>query len=163
MKKLTLSLLWMFCSTMLFSQVYRLEPVFADRARTTYLSYWKLLEGSAGKEKPNTFSLWGYQSDKDNWATGTYEVEYFKGNAAEMYRLLKDINVFSEKYGDEDKVLTEIEGVRVQTFIRMGFKYTLVFDKENRSVCMFTRKQWKHILAQFESFCKTNQIGYERR
>lgn len=159
-KKWALSFLWMFYSTALFAQVYQLKPVFADLGKTTFLSYWKQLDGRAGGEVSDTFSLWGYKLDKDNWSTGTYEVEYFKGSATKMYRLLQQIDVFSEQYGSEDNILTAIEGVRVKTFIRMGFKYILVFDKENKYVCMFTHKQWKNMQARFESFCKTNQIGY---
>ncbi|MCD2425712.1 hypothetical protein LQ567_23210 [Niabella pedocola] len=160
MKKLTLFLLWMFCSTALFSQVYKLETVFSDRGRTDYLSYWKPLEGGAHQEKKDTFSLWGYHLYHDNWATGAYEVEYFKGSAAEMYHLLQEVAAFSEKYGNEDKVITEIKGLRVKTVNQLGFKYTLVFDKERKVACQFTQKQWKNILDLFASYCKTNQIGY---
>lgn len=160
-KKLTLSFLWMFYSTALFAQVYQLESVFTDPGKTTFLSYWKQLEGGPGGEKTDTFSLWGYQFDKDNWATGTYEVEYFKGNAVEMYRLLQKVNAFSEQYGGKDNIVTEIEGARVKTFIRMGFKYTLVFDKQNKHGCLFTHKQWKNMQDRFESFCKTHQISYD--
>ncbi|WP_300598825.1 hypothetical protein [Niabella sp.] len=163
MKKLMLFLLWMFCSTALFSQVYKLEPVFTGRIQMTYLSYWKQLEKQPGQEKTDTFSLWGYQLYHDSWDTGAYEVTYFKGNAAETYRFLQAIDAFAEKYENEDKVTTTISGVRVKTFNQMRFKYTLVFDRENKVVCKFTPKQWKNIRTQFESFCQTNQIRYNSR
>lgn len=163
MKKLTLALLWMFCSTVLFSQVYKLEPVFTDRVQMTYLSYWKQLEGPPGQEKTNTFSLWGYQLYHDSWDTGAYEVAYFKGDAGEMHHFLRAVDAFSEKYENEDKVTTTIAGVRVKTLNQMRFKYTLVFDKDNKVVCKFTRKQWKNILTRFESFCQANQIPYNSR
>ncbi|MBO9594410.1 MAG: hypothetical protein J7599_16010 [Niabella sp.] len=163
MKKLTLFLLWMFCATTLFSQVYKLEPVFTDRVQMTYLSYWKQLEGPPAQEKTDTFSLWGYQLYHDSWNTGAYEVAYFKGNATDSYHFLQAIDAFAEKYENEDKVTTIISGVRVKTLNQMLFKYTLVFDTDNKVVCKFTRKQWKNILAQFESFCQANQILYKSR
>jgi len=156
-----LSLLSVFFSTLLFSQVYKLESVFTDRIQMTNLSYWKPLEGKTGKEMPDTFALWGYHLYHDDWNTGPYEVEYFKGNAAAMHHLLQAIDAFAEKYENEDKVLTTIAGVRVKTLNQMRFKYTLVFDKENKVVCKFTRKQWRKILTDFEAFCKTNHISYD--
>ncbi|SDC36297.1 hypothetical protein [Niabella drilacis] len=161
MKKLTLSLLWIFCATVVSAQVYKLDPVFTDRNTLTYLSYWKLLDGKTGKEKTDTFSLWGYQLYHDDWSSGAYEVEYYKGNAAEMYQLLAAIVAFSGKYGNEDKVLTRIAGVQVKTLNQMKFRYTLVFDRENKVVCRFTQKQWKHILEAFETYCQTNRIRYD--
>ncbi|MBZ4190700.1 hypothetical protein [Niabella beijingensis] len=160
MKRLILSVLFVcFCSS-LFSQVYKLETVFSERGQTTFLSYWKQLDKESLKERKDTFSLWGYQLYHDSWASGAYEVEYFKGSAAAMYQLLREIDAFSEKYGNEDKVLTRIEGVQVKTLRQMGFRYTLVFDRENKVVCKFTQKQWKNILTDFETFCKTNGISY---
>lgn len=163
MKKLTLSLLSVFFSSLLFSQVYKQVTVFSDRSGENFLSYWKPLEGDTSRAGGPVFSLWGYQRYSDSWMSSAYEVEYFKGNAAAMRQFLQAVDAFSEKYEDEDKVVTFIAGVQVKTLNQKWLKYTLVFDRDNKVVCRFTRKQWKHILEAFDTFCKTNQISHESR
>lgn len=77
----------------------KLETIFSDILPETYLSHWKIIE-SANNANIDTFSLWGYQPYFDHWTTegAVYEVEYFKGNAKEMFKFLTKINQFSEKY-----------------------------------------------------------------
>jgi len=161
MKK-TIFLLAMCCiiSTNLFSQTYKLETVFEEKSTETYLSHWKLIEGSQDSAI-DTFSLWGYQRYNDSWVTSAYEVEYFKGDAKEVFNFLKNINGFTERYRDEDKVLTFISGVQVKTLKKLGFKYTLVYDKERKVACVYNQKQWANILDKFISFCDKQGISYE--
>ena len=147
-------------SANLFSQTYKLETVFADKVSETYLSHWKVLE-STNINQTDTFSLWGYQRYFDDWANGAYEVEYFKGDAKEIYVFLIKIVKFTEKYKEEDKVVTNISGVQVKTLKLFGFKYTFVFDKEHKVVCKFTLKQWTEILAKFVSYCENQKIDYK--
>ena len=146
-------------SANLFSQTYKLETVFTDKASETYLSHWKVLE-STNINQVDTFSLWGYQRYFDDWANGAYEVEYYKGNAKDIYMFLNQIIGFSEKYKEEDKVLTHISGVQVKTLKQLGFKYTLVYDKESKVICKFNQKQWSEILAKFMSYCENQKINY---
>jgi len=147
-------------SANLFSQTYKLETVFTDKATETYLSLWKVLE-STNNNQIDTFSLWGYQLYFDDWVNGAYEVEYYKGNAKETFLFLNQIIGFTEKYKEEDKVLTCISGVRVKTLKQLIFKYTLVYDKENKVVCKFNLKQWTEILSKFVSYCENQKIDYK--
>jgi len=147
-------------SANLFSQTYKLETVFTDKVSETYLSHWKVLE-STNINQVDTFSLWGYQLYFDDWINGAYEVEYFKGNAKEIYKFLKQIIEFSEKYKEEDKVLTHISGVQVKTLKHLSFKFTLVYDKESKVICKFNQKQWTEILAKFVTYCEIQKIYYK--
>lgn len=160
MNRLTFIAVICIISTNLISQTYKLEPIFSDKASETYLSHWKIIENSNGA-KGELFSLWGYQLYYDDWTKGAYEVEYFKGNANETYKFLMSINQFTQKYRDEDQVLNHIQGVKVKTLKRLGFKYTLVFDKERKVVCMFNQKQWSEMLTQFVSYSEKKNIPYE--
>src|SRR5690606_29909612 len=137
-----------------------LETVFEEKSTETYLSHWKLIEGSQDSAI-DTFSLWGYQRYNDSWVTSAYEVEYFKGDTKEVFNFLKNINEFTERYRDEDKVLTFISGVQVKTLKKLGFKYTLVYDKERKVACVYNQKQWANILDKFISFCDKQGISYE--
>ncbi|WP_423126482.1 hypothetical protein [Gaoshiqia sp. Z1-71] len=148
-------------STNLFSQTYKLETIFSDKLTETYLSHWKVIE-PLNDVSISTFSLWGYQLYFDDWTKGVYEVEYFKGNANETFRFLTEINQFSEKYKNEDKILTHILGVQVKTVKQLGFKYTLVYDKENKVICMFTQKQWLAMLTELVSYCDKMNIDYKQ-
>jgi len=148
-------------STNLFSQTYKLETIFSDKVTETYLSHWKVIE-PLNDVSISTFSLWGYQLYFDDWTKGVYEVEYFKGNANETFRFLTEINQFSEKYKNEDKILTHILGVQVKTVKQLGFKYTLVYDKENKVICMFTQKQWLAMLTELVSYCDKMNIDYKQ-
>ncbi len=159
MKRIILIAIICVISSKLFSQTYKLETIFSDKASETYLSHWKVLE-STNTIAVDTFSLWGYHLYFDNWANGCYELEYFKGNAKEVYTFLKGIVDFSEKYKNEDKVLTHISGIQVKTLKQLGFKYTLVYDKERRVTCMFNQKQWTNMLVQFVSYCESRKINY---
>lgn len=161
MKKIILIAIVCIVSANLFSQTYKLETVFLDEISNTYLSHWKVLE-SSNNNQADTFSLWGYQLYFDDWVNGAYEVGYFKGNAKEMYTLLTQINEFTEKYKNEDKVLTYILGVQVKTLKQFGFKYTLVYDKERKVVCKFTQKQWTGILDKFVLYCDNQKINYRQ-
>ena len=147
-------------SANLFSQTYKLETVFSDKPSETYLSHWNVLE-STDIHPVDTFSLWGYQRYFDDWANGAYEVEYYKGSAMETYNFLNQIIGFTEKYKEEDKVLTTISGVRVKTLKLLWIKATLVYDSENKVVCQFNQKQWTDILAKFVSYCENHKINYK--
>jgi hypothetical protein len=160
MKKIFLTVLLCIISASLFSQTYKLETVFKDKATETYLSHWKVLE-NLNNIQVDTFSLWGYQLYFDDFANGPYEVEYYKGNAKELYLFLNQIIKFSEKYKEEDKVLTFISGVKVRTLKQLSFKYTLVYDKECKVVCKFNQKQWTEILDKFVSYCENQKINYK--
>ena len=159
MKKLVLTAIVCIISANLFSQTYKLETVFSDKISNTYLSHWKVLE-STNNIQVDTFSLRGYQLYFDDWVKGAYEIEYFKGNAKEMYIFLTHIVEFTEKYKNEDQVLTYISGIQVKTLKQLGFKYTLVYDKERKVVCVFNQKQWTDILARFVSYCENQKIKY---
>jgi len=158
MKKIILIAIICFISTHLFSQTYKLETVFSDKISETYLSHWKALDVPC---KADTFSLWGYQLYFDDCTKGAYEVDYFKGSAKETYRFLTGILDFTEKYKEVDKVVTHIKGVQVRTLKQLGFSYTLVFEKDNKVVCMFNQKQWNAILAKFEYYCTNLEINYK--
>jgi hypothetical protein len=160
MKRIILIAVICIISTNLFSQAYKLETIFSDKVTETYLSHWKVIESTKDKNI-DTFSLWGYQLYFDDWTKGAYEVEYFKGNAKEIFKFLTEINQFSEKYKNEDKILTHILGVQVKTMKQLGFKYTLVYDKENKVVCMFKQKHWLEMLTQFVSYCDEMNIDYK--
>lgn len=159
MKKTILIAVVCIISANLFSQTYKLETVFTDKVSETYLSHWKVLE-STNINPVDTFSLWGYQRYFDDWVDGAYEVEYYKGNAKEIYIFLNQIIGFSEKYKEEDKVITHISGVQVKTLKHLSFKYTLVYDKECKVICKFNQKQWTEILAKFVSYCEYQKINY---
>ena len=159
MKKTILIAVVCMISANLFSQTYKLETVFTDKVSETYLSHWNVLE-STNINQVDTFSLWGYQRYFDSWVDGAYEVEYYKGNAKETYIFLNQIIGFSEKYKEEDKVLTHISGVQVKSLKYRSFKYTLVYDKEFKVICKFEQKQWKEILAKFVSYCEYQKINY---
>ena len=147
-------------SANLFSQTYKLETVFTEKVSETYLSHWKVLD-STNINQVDTFTLWGYQLYFDNWANGAYEVEYYKGNAKETYLFLNHIIGFTEKYKDEDEVVTSISGVRVKTLKLFWYKTTLVYEKENKVFCKFNLNQWTEIRAKFVSYCENHKILYK--
>jgi len=147
-------------SANLFSQTYKLETVFTEKVSETYLSHWKVLE-STNINQVDTFTLWGYQLYFDNWANGAYEVEYYKGNAKETYLFLNHIIGFTEKYKDEDEVVTSISGVRVKTLKLFWYKTTLVYEKENKVSCKFNLNQWTEIRSKFVSYCDDQKINYK--
>lgn len=157
MKKTVLTVLLVLSTLTLSSQTFKLETVFSDKVTETYLSYWKVLDSESIS---STFSLWGYHLYFDDWSKGAYEVEYFKGNAVEMHDFLVSVCDFTDKYRDEDKVVTYISGVKVKTIKSMGFKYTLVFDPEGKVPCMFNGKQWNDMLAEFESYCEKLNLKF---
>lgn len=159
MRKALLIVVVCIISANLFSQTYKLETVFSDKISNTYLSYWKILENT-NDARIDTFSLWGYQLYFDNWVDGAYEVEYFKGSAKEMHIFLTQIVAFTEKYNNEDGVLTYILGIQVKTVNKLGFKYTIVYDKERKVICKFTKKQWIEMNTKFVSYCENQKIKY---
>lgn len=159
MKKIVLLAAMCVVSTTLLSQTYKLETVFADKTSETYLSHWKVLE--TPQQEAEKFSLWGYQRFSDSWAINAYEVEYFKGDAQATFNFLKGIIEFTEKYKNEGGVLTYLDGVQVKTLKEMGFKFTLVYDRERKVVCSFNQKQWTEILDKFVSYCKEHEINYK--
>lgn len=139
-------------TTSLFSQTYKLETIFTDKNSETYLSYWKVLENT-NISQVDTFSLWGINK--------THEVEYYKGNAKEIYVFLNQIIKFLEKYKEEDKVLTYISGVQVKTLKQMGIKYSLVYDKERKIFWTVYQKRWTEMLDKFVSYCENQKINYK--
>ena len=157
-KTLLIAIITCLCAA-LSAQTYKLVPVFEDRYPETYLSHWKVLE-NAGTAPADTFSLWGYHRYFDDLQKGTYEVSYFKGDARATYLFLKGVVDFSLQYRDQDKVQTTIAGVRVRTSKELSFRYTLVFDKENKVICMYNLKQWTEILKKMEDYCLLNKIAY---
>lgn len=159
MKKIVLIAVACIISTNIFAQVYKLETIFTDKITETYLSHWKVLDNT--NEEIDTFSLWGYQLYFDDWVKGVYEVEYYKGNANEIYLFLNHIVEFTNKYKDEDKVLTYISGVQVKTLKQKNFRYTLVYDRERKVICKFNLKQWTDMLTKFVSYCENQQINYK--
>ena len=159
MKKIILITAICLIATNLFSQTYKQETIFSDKVTETYLSHWKVLETTSNIED-EIFSLWGYHFYSDDASTGTYEIEYFKGSGKEMFEFLTYIIQFTEKYKDEDKILTHILGVQVKTLKQLGFKYTLVYDKENKVVCKFNLKQWSEFQSHFISYCEKLSIDY---
>jgi hypothetical protein len=160
MKKILLFTIVCLVSVTLFSQTYKLETVFFDNLLDkTYLSHWKLLENT-NNTQIDTFSLWGYQNYFDSRDNGSYEVEYFKGNSKEVYQFLKHIVEFSEKYKEEDNILTHISNVQVRISTYFGYKQTLVYDKECKVICKFNLKQWAGILNKYVSYCEAQKINY---
>lgn len=160
MKRKILVVIICIISANLFSKTYKLETVFTDKYTQTYLSHWKVLE-STNINKIDTFSLWGYQRYFDDWANGAYEVEYYKGNAKETYIFLNQIIEFTKKYKEEDKILTHISGVKVKTLKDLSFRYTLVYNNENKVVCKFNLKQLTEIMAKFIFYCENQKITYK--
>jgi hypothetical protein len=163
MKKTILIVILGIISMNLFSQTYKLETVFFDNLLDkTFLSHWKPLENERNLEvDADTFSLWGYQNYFDSRDNGSYEVEYFKGNAKEVYQFLTQIVQFSEKYKDEDNILTYISNVQVKITTYFGYRNTLVYDKEHKVACMFRLKRWTEILATYVSYCENLNINYK--
>lgn len=139
-------------SANLFSQTYKLETVFTDRNSETYLSHWKVLENT-NTNQVDTFSLLGI--------TKTHETEYYKGSAKEIYVFLNQLVKFSEKYKEEDKVLTYISGVQVKTLRQVGIKCTLVYDKERKIFWTVYQKRWTEMLDKFVSYCEKQNINYK--
>lgn len=160
MRKIVLLLILCGVSVNLFSQTYKLEDVFFDRLSENHLSYWDVIEGKTPGDNNNIFSLWGFQRYDESW-TLCYEVEYFKGNAEQMYSFLSGVVDFSSKYRKEDGILTYLSGVKVKIFKMGAFKYTFVYDKEQKVVCKYNSKQWGDILDDFTDFCKKNKIKYQ--
>lgn len=159
MKRIMLSIA--FCclaSISLFSQVYKLESIFEDKAKYTTLSYWNMLDDSQAS-KVDTFSLWGYKSYTGSELYG-YEVEYFKGDSKQMFNFLTKVAGFADKYKNEDKIQTCILGVKVRTMKQMLFKYTFVYDDKGRDCCLCTANQWANMLDKFVAFCERKNIRY---
>lgn len=157
MKKTILIALISCLSVALSAQVYKLEPVFEDNVDETYLSHWNLLDARVVAAN-DTFALWGYHQYFDSRDKGAYEVQYFKGSAKEMYRFLYELIAFTDKYRDMDKVETRIRGVKVRTFKQLGFRYTLVFDREEKVMCMYNQRQWSEMLKKMSDYCALNTI-----
>ena len=159
MKKIILTLVVYTIALNLFSQTYKLESVYPDRNAETYLSYMKVIDDSVNSEA-NNFVLWGYQFYNESWLYA-YEVEYFKGEAKDLFIFLTEIIEFTKKYKNEDSVLTFIKGVKVKTLNKMGFKYTLVYDKEFKVMCKFNQNQWEEMLEKFKLVCENKGILYK--
>ena len=161
MKRITLITVVCILTANLFSQTYKLETVFFDNLMDkTYLSHWKLLENE-NNNHTEIFSLWGYQNYFDSRDNGSYEIEYFKGNSKETYQFLSQIVEFSEKYKNDDNILTYISNIKVKVSTYFGYKNTLIYDKENKVVCRFTLKRWSEILSKFVSYCDNQNINYK--
>lgn len=160
MKKAIFTILTCIISVSLFAQTYKLAAVYKDKTSETYLSHWKVIE-NRNTSAADTFSLWGYQRYYDDWVNGAYEVEYFKGSAKDVYSFLNQVIAFTEKYREEDKVMTNISGVRVKTLVQLGFKLTLVYDKKCKVPCMFKLNQWSDMLSKFTAYCADNGINYK--
>ncbi|MDP4203005.1 MAG: hypothetical protein Q8861_09930 [Bacteroidota bacterium] len=161
MKKITLIALVCIVSANLFSQTYKLETVFSDNSSDkTYLSHWKLIENEK-QAQTDIFSLWGYQNYFESRDDGSYEVEYFKGNSKDVYQFLSSIVAFSEKYKNEDNIVTYISNVQVKISTYFGYKNTLVYDREHKVICRFTLKRWSEILAKYVSYCDNHNINYK--
>jgi hypothetical protein len=75
-----------------------------------------------------------------------------------MLHFLEAVADFSDKYKDRDNVVTFISGVKIKSIKKGGFKYTMVFDHENKTCCFFTSKQWGNIRDKFIAFCLQKNI-----
>lgn len=158
MKKMIIGLLLCF-SIGAQAQTYKLDKVYSDRGSETYLSYWKLMEGTPDSEE-EIFSLWGYQRYDESWLIA-YELEYYKANAQEMYLFLTAVSDFAHKYAKEDNVVTYISGVKVKARKEGLFRYTGVYDKEEKVPCLFNANQWQRIAEDFVAYCEKYSIVYK--
>lgn len=159
MKKALIISILCIISANLFSQTYKLETVFSSIFDYVYLSHWTPLE-NVQNNQIDTFSLWKIHDYIDGKAGGSYEVEYFKGSSKSMYQFLKHIVEFSEKYSNENNVLTYISNVQVKISKDYAIKCTNVYDKEHKTSCQFTQKRWTEILNKFVSYCDEKKIEY---
>lgn len=50
----------------------------------------------------------------------------------------------------------------MKTLKKLGFKYTLVYDKERKVVCVYNQKKWLDIFNKFISFCERHGIDYSQ-
>lgn len=159
-KLIFISILLFMAASSTVGQTYKLESVFYDNISETYLSHMKNLDSDQQSENL-TFILWGYQKYSESWIDGMYEVEYFKGDAKQIYEFLSGVVAFGEKYSKEDKVQTHILGTKVKTFNQSMFKYTFVYEPDERVACKFKAKHWESILDDLTSYCKKNKIEYK--
>lgn len=142
----------------LLAQTYKLEEIFSENTTETYMSHYRLVEGDDPDE---TFALWGYQRYYDDWDSGAYEVEYFKGTAREFYGFITAVADFADKYKAEDQVLTHISGVKVKTVSKALARKTLVFDTEQKVACVYNHRQWAKIRDRFVRYAEKHNIVYE--
>lgn len=160
MKKILFAML-ILCGmgTNLVAQTYKLEPIFHDTSTETSLSHWRQLDSL--KSEKEIFSLWGNRRYGESWVDNVYEVEFFNGDAAQMYTLLSEVCDFTTQYKNEDGVITYISGVQVKTAKWGAFKYTFVYDSQRKIVCLYKDKQWTHILDKFTTYCHKHSIRYK--
>jgi len=138
------------------AQVYKMDNVY-EMGYESILSYMRVIEGEGSGE--HTFLLWGHQYYGED-ANTAYEADYYRAGAVEMYTFLRSALDFTVKYRETDRVLTYISGVKLRTIKTMGFRYTLIFDKEGKVCCRMTEKYLEQMLASFVRFCTENGIIY---
>ncbi|WP_461534330.1 hypothetical protein [Sinomicrobium sp.] len=157
MKNNSLVMLLLLITFSLSAQTYKLEEIFSDKTTETYMSHYRLIDGD---NPDQLFALWGYQRYYDDWTSGAYEVEYFKGTAREFYSFISALVHFADKYKGEDQVLSYISGVKVKTLSNILTKQTLVYDKEEKVVCSFNARQWAKIRDRFTQYAEKQHITY---
>ncbi len=162
MKKSLFIILILLCGTDISAQTYRLEHLYTDTSPYFYFSSWK----SEDKDTPELFSLWSRMEYGDviNTSFNTYKKEevYFKGDPQQTYHFLSDAIQFVQKYGEEDCVVGEIQGVRVMCDRKYERRKTLlIYNEDKSSFYSLREKKLSELLDKFIGYCNDHSIKYK--
>ena len=100
-----------FISNQVSSQIFKINDIY--NSAFINFSHWKVLEQTE-RAVSDSFLLWEEKQYSESLSSN-YKIQYYKADAKNMFSFLNELVQFTEKYRNENNMLTFIKGVQVIT------------------------------------------------